>query len=204
MPIVESFLDEIASASGIDPFDLRDQLLADTPLLRNVLRLAAEKSQWHKKPTDGLSRGIAALDFHDTRLCMIAEVSVSKLGKVKVKRIVCAADCGVVINPKIVTAQIESGVAFGLTATLKGRITIDKGRINQSNLDDFPLLTLGEMPQLDVYIVPSSRPPTGIGETAVPLAAPAVANAVFAAAGKRIRKLPIESDDLSASAGTAA
>ena len=192
---VESFLDEIAMASGQDPFDLRDQLLFNTPLLRNVLRLAAEKIQWKKKPTNSLSRGIAALDFHDTMLGMIAEVSVTKLGEVKVKRIVCVVDCGVVINPKIVAAQMESCIAFGLTATLKSQITINKGRVEQSNFDDFPLLSLDEMPQVEVYIASSSRPPTGIGEAAVPLVAPAVANAVFAATGKRIRKIPIDPDD---------
>jgi CO/xanthine dehydrogenase Mo-binding subunit len=194
--VVESFLDEIAAATGRDPFDLRDRLLVNTPLLRNVLRLAAEKIRWQENPAADLFRGIAALDFHDTLLGMIAEVSVTKLGEVRVKRIVCAVDCGVVINPKIVTAQVESGITFGLTATIKGQITINKGRVNQSNFDDFPLLSIEEMPQVEVYIVPSSRPPTGIGEAAVPLVAPAVANAVFAATGKRIRKLPIDPDDL--------
>jgi isoquinoline 1-oxidoreductase beta subunit len=127
---------------------------------------------------------------------MVAEVSVTELGRVEVKRIVCAVDCGVVINPKIVAAQMESGIAFGLTATIKGRITVNKGRVVQSNFDDFPLLAMNEMPQVEVTIVPSSRPPSGIGETAVPLVAPAVANAVFAATGKRIRKLPIDPDEL--------
>jgi CO/xanthine dehydrogenase Mo-binding subunit len=194
--VVESFLDEIAAATSRDPFDLRDRLLVNAPLLRNVLRLAAKKIRWQEKPAADLFRGIAALDFHDTLLGMIAEVSVTKLGEVRVKRIVCVVDCGVVINPKIVVAQMESGITFGLTATIKGQITINKGRVNQSNFDDFPLLSMDEMPQVEVYIVPSSRPPIGIGETAVPLVAPAVANAVFAATGKRIRKLPIDPDDL--------
>lgn len=194
--IVESFLDEIAKMSDWDPFELRDRLLVNSPLLRNILRLAAEKIQWGKKPTNDLSRGIAALNFHDTMLGMIAEVCITKLGKVKVKRIVCAVDCGVVINPKIVAAQIESGIAFGLTAAIKGHITINKGQIEQTNFDDFPLLSMDEMPRIEVYIAPSSRPPTGIGETAVPIVAPAVANAVFAATGKRIRKLPIYPDSL--------
>ncbi|UCH21510.1 MAG: xanthine dehydrogenase family protein molybdopterin-binding subunit [Deltaproteobacteria bacterium] len=194
--VVESFLDEIAAATGRDSFDLRDRLLVNTPLLRNVLRLAAEKIRWQEKPAVDLFRGIAALEFHDTLLGMIAEVSVSKHGEVRVKRFVCAVDCGVVINPKIVVAQIESGITFGLTATFKGQITINKGQVNQSNFDEFPLLSMHEMPQVEVYLVPSSRPPTGIGETAVPLVAPAVANAVFAATGKRIRKLPIDPDDL--------
>jgi CO/xanthine dehydrogenase Mo-binding subunit len=194
--VVESFLDEIAAAGGLDPFSLRDRLLANTPLLRNVLRLAAEKIQWEKKPASGLSRGIAALDFHDTMLCMIVELSVTELGEISVKRVVCAVDCGIVINPKIVTAQMESGIAFGLTAAIKGRITINKGRVNQSNFDDFPLLSMDEMPEVEVYMVSSRRSPTGIGETAVPLVAPAVANALFAATGKRIRKLPIYPDDL--------
>jgi CO/xanthine dehydrogenase Mo-binding subunit len=194
--VVESFLDEIAAATAQDPLDLRDRLLVNAPRLRNVLRLAAKKSGWGEKPDRGLSRGIATLDFHHTSLAMIAEVSVTQKGEVKVARIVCAVDCGVVINPKIVTAQIESGIAFGLTATLKSRITIKKSRIEQSNFDDFPILAMDEMPRVDVYMVPSSRPPTGIGETAVPLVAPAVTNAVFAATGKRIRKIPIDPDEL--------
>ena len=129
--------------------------------------------------------------FDKTPAAMVAEVSVDKTGSVKVHRVVSAVDCGTVINPKIVEAQMSGGIAFGLTATLKGSITIAKGRAQQSNFDSFPLLRIDEMPKVEVNIVPSEAAPTGIGEVGVPPIAPAVANAVYAATGKRIRRLPI-------------
>ena len=122
----------------------------------------------------------------------MAEVSVDQVGKIKVHRVVCAVDCGIVINPKIVEAQMESGVVFGLTATLKSAITIRNGQVEQANFDDFPILRMDEMPVVEVHIVKNTYPPTGIGEAGVPLIAPAVANAVFTATGKRIRQLPIK------------
>lgn len=194
--VVESVMDEIATATGQDPFDLRARLLANTPRLRNVMRLAAEKANWRQKPVDGVFRGIAVVNFQETMIGMVAEVSVTDTGAVKVHRIVCAIDCGVVINPNIVTAQMEGGIAFGLTATLKSHITIEKSRVEQSNFHNFPLLCMDEMPQVEVHIVPSDRPPTGVGESAVPTVAPAVTNAVFAATGKRIRKIPIDPNEL--------
>ncbi|MBI5248663.1 MAG: xanthine dehydrogenase family protein molybdopterin-binding subunit [Desulfomonile tiedjei] len=194
--VVESFVDEIAMASGNDPFQLRMDLLRNAPKRRKVLKIAAEKSGWEKKPPDGIHRGIAVHDFHDTPAAMVTEVSVDKAGQVRVHRVVCAVDCGTVINPKNVEAQISGAIAFGLTATLKGSITIGKGRAEQSNFDDFPLLRMDEMPKVEVHIVESEAAPTGIGEVGVPPIAPAVANAVFAATGKRIRKLPITSRDL--------
>ena len=126
----------------------------------------------------------------------MADVSVNQDGEVKVHRFVCAVDCGIAINPRIIESQMEGAVAFGLTATLKSAITIRGGRIEQSNFDDFPILRMHEMPKVEVYIMPSNGPPTGIGESGVPLVAPAVANAVFAAIGKRIRRLPIQPGDL--------
>jgi isoquinoline 1-oxidoreductase beta subunit len=127
---------------------------------------------------------------------MVAEVSVDKRGQVKVHQVTCAVDCGTAINPKIVEAQISGGIAFGLTATLKSSITIGKGRAEQSNFDGFPLLRMDEMPKVAVHIVPSVAAPSGIGEVGVPPIAPAVANAVFAATGKRIRKLPLTMEAL--------
>ena len=127
----------------------------------------------------------------------MAEVEVDKeTGGVEVKKIWTAHDCGTVINPNMVEAQMRSGIAFGLTATLKSSISIEKGRVQQSNLDDFPLLRMDEMPKVEVHIVKSDKPPTGIGEIAVPPIAPAVTNAVFAATGKRIRRIPIDPKEL--------
>jgi isoquinoline 1-oxidoreductase beta subunit len=194
--IVESFVDEIAFAAGRDPVDLRHELLSTDLRLRNVLELAAKKADWGKKRQADRYQGVAVLNFHDTRLCFVAEVSVNTHGGVRVHRVVCAVDCGIIVNPKIVEAQMESGIAFGLSATLKGRITITNGRIDQSNFDDFPLLRMDEMPIVDVHLVENQNSPSGIGESAVPLIAPAVANAIFAATGKRIRSLPIDLEGL--------
>jgi len=194
--VVESFVDEIAAATGQDPFELRSELLRGKPRLQNVLRLAAKEAGWGQRSTQGIYQGIAAQDFHGTMLCFVAEVSVSKKAGVKVHRVICVVDCGIVINPKIVEAQIRGGIVFGLTATLKSSISIRKGRVVEGNFDDFPLLRMDEMPRVEVYIVPSSSPPSGIGESAVPLIAPAVTNAVFAATGKRFRKIPIDTSEL--------
>jgi len=193
--VVESFIDEIAAASGRDPLRLRRDLLRRAPKRRNVLKLAASKAGWDKEPPEGIYRGIAVHDFHDTPVAMVAEVSVDKKAGIRIRRVVCAVDCGTVINPKIVKAQIVGAIAFGLTATLKSSITIKDGRVEQSNFDDFPLLRMDEMPKVDVHIVPSDQPPTGIGEVGVPPVAPAVANAVFAATGKRFRRIPIDTTD---------
>ena len=193
---VECFLDEIAVEAGQDPYELRYTLLANAPRLRHVLKLAAEKAGWGKKPSGNVHRGIACHNFQNTMIAMVAEVSVLSNGYVTVHRVVCALDCGTAVNPKIIEAQIQSGIVFGLTATLKSEITISNGAADQSNFDDFPLLRYDEMPVVEVHIVPSDLPPTGIGETAVPVISPAVANAVFASTGKRIRKLPIKPADL--------
>ena len=189
--VVESFLDEIAFSSGKDPFEFRAELLAKSPRALKVLKLAANKAGWGRKRPKGIFRGIAFHDFQDTFLTFVAEVSISESKEIKVHRFVCAVDCGIVINPKIIAAQMESGIAFGLTATLKSEITIKNNRIEQSNFDDFSILTMEEMPEVETYLVKSGEPPTGIGESAVPLIAPAVANAVFAATGKRLRKIPL-------------
>ncbi len=129
-------------------------------------------------------------------LAIVAKVSVNRKGAVKVHRVVITVDCGVVVNPKFVTAQMESGVAFGLTAALKNQITVKDGQIEQSNFHDFKLLRMNEMPEVEVHIIPSDQPPLGVGESAVALVAPAVCNAVFAATRKRIRKLPIDYKEL--------
>lgn len=190
----ESFLDEFAAATGQDALELRRQLLSGRA--RAVLELAAEKANWGTPLPAGYGRGIAYHATWDvTHVAQVAEVSVEE-GRVRVQRVVCAVDCGTVINPDIVEAQMEGGIVFGLTATLKEAITIEGGRVKQSNFHDYPLLRLDETPTIEVYIVPSTERPTGVGEMANPPIAAAVANAVFAASGKRIRRLPIRAEDL--------
>ena len=132
----------------------------------------------------------------DTHVAEVVEISVAKDGTVHVHRVVCAVDCGRVINPATVEAQMQSGIVYGLTAALKGGITIDRGRVQQSNFSDYDLLRMNEMPQVEVYIVPSDESPTGCGEPGVPPVAPAVCNAIFAATGKRLRSLPVHAEDL--------
>jgi isoquinoline 1-oxidoreductase beta subunit len=190
--VVESFMDEIAVASGLDSLQLRLKLLKDFPRESRVLQMAADKSGWGKSIGGDVFQGIALHTFHHTPVAMVAEVSVGKGGNVKVHRVVCAVDCGTVINPKIVEAQLIGGVVFGLTATLKSSVTVEKGQVQEANFDEFPLLRMDEMPVVEVYIVDSRRPPSGIGEVGVPPISPAVTNAVFAASGKRVRRLPLE------------
>jgi isoquinoline 1-oxidoreductase beta subunit len=194
---VEAFFDELAHAGGKDPYELRRTLLADQPRMRGVLDLAAQKGNWGKPLPEGRARGIATHFSFDSYVAQVAEVSVNKQGEVRVHRMVCAVDCGRVVNPDTVKSQMEGGINFGLTAALKSEITLDRGRVQQRNFHDYQMLRINEAPQIEVYIVPSTEKPTGVGEPSVPPVAPAVANAIFAATGKRIRKLPILKVDLS-------
>ena len=221
---VESFIDEIAAGSGKDPVEMRKQLIAGTPAaaadsderpvnierLHRVIDLAAEKAGWGKPLASGSGperqprlagrgRGIAALYSWGSYVANVAEVSVGKDGTLRVDRVVVAIDCGQVINPDMVVAQMEGGVAFGLTAALYDEITIENGRVQQSNFDTYPMLRIADMPKVEVYIVPSHETPGGIGEPGVPCAAPAVANAIFAATGKRLRRLPFQTAELAQS-----
>ena len=194
----ESFLDEVAAQGGMDPLDVRRKLLKGTGLA--VVEAAAAKAGWGTPLPAGSGRGLAYYATFDvTHVAQVAEVTVSTDGQVRVKRVVCAVNCGQVINPDTVTAQMEGGIVFGLTAALKASITIANGRVEQSNFADYPLLPFTEMPAVEVIILPGEgRAPTGIGEMGVPPIAPAVANAIFAATGKRVRYIPIRAEDLKA------
>ena len=187
----ESFLDELAHAGGKDPYELRRALLRDQPRHLRVLELAAEKAGWGKPLPEGRARGIAMRKSFESFVAEVAEVSIEDSNRVRVHRVVCAIDCGIPINPWNIEAQMESAIVFGLTAALHGELTLEDGRVQQSNFHDYPVLRMNEMPEIEVHIVPSTEPPTGVGEPGVPPIAPAVANAVFALTGKRIRKLPI-------------
>jgi isoquinoline 1-oxidoreductase beta subunit len=194
----ECYLDELAYALKRDPLDLRLEIYSSKYVL-GVLKLAAEKAGWGTALPAGQGRGLAYhATFGVTHVCDVAEVEVDTTGNVRLKRIVCAVDCGKVVNPDTVRAQMEGGIAFALTATLKAEATVKNGRIQQSNFHDYPLLRMDEMPVVEVYIVESDREPSGIGEMGVPPVAPAVANAIFAATGKRVRHIPIRPADLKA------
>jgi isoquinoline 1-oxidoreductase beta subunit len=192
---MESFIDELAAAGGKDPVEVRRKLLAQSPRALGVLELAAEKGDWGKPLPAGRFRGVGLVNNIGSFTAQVAEVSVSN-GKVHVHRVVCAVDCGHVVNPAIVQQQIRSAIVYGLSAALKGSITIDKGRVQQANFNNYDMLRIDETPAVDVHIVPSTANPGGIGEAGVPTIAPAVCNAVFAATGKRIRRLPIRAEDL--------
>jgi isoquinoline 1-oxidoreductase beta subunit len=188
---VEAFIDEVATAAGEDGFTFRRKLLEHQPRMKAVLELAAEKAGWSKDPMPkGKGRGIAVAEAFKTFVAQVAEVSVDETGHVKVDRIVCAVDCGTAINPDIIAAQMEGGIGFGLGAVLYGQITLKDGRVEQDNFNSYRVLRMNEMPKVEVYVVPSAEAPTGVGEPGVAPVGPAVANAIFAATGKRIHVLP--------------
>ena len=191
----ETFLDELAHAAGKDPVAWRRQLLKDHPRHLGVLELAAAKAGWDKALAPGKAgekrgRGVAVHESFHTFVAQVAEVTVPAEGGFRVDRVVCAVDCGIAINPDIIRAQMEGGIVFGLTAARYGAITFRAGEVEQSNFHDYPLLRVDEMPKVEVHIVDSAADPTGVGEPGTPVIAPAVANALFAATGQRLRRLP--------------
>jgi isoquinoline 1-oxidoreductase subunit beta len=189
----ETFLDELAKAAGRDPFELRRELLAKHPRHQGVLELAAAKAGWGSPLPAGRARGIAVHESFGSFVANVVEVTLRKDGLPRVERVVCAVDCGIAVNPDVVRAQMEGGIGFGLGAALYGEITLDKGRVVQSNFHDYRSLRIDEMPKVEVHIVPSTEAPTGVGEPGVPCIAPAVANAMFQLTGQRIYRLPFVS-----------
>ena len=190
--VVESFIDELAAAAKRDPGAFRLALLDANPRAKGVLQLALGRSGWGSALPVGQGRGVALQFAFGTFLAMVAEAEVPASGDVKVKRIVCAVDCGVVVNPDTVRAQIQSAVIFGISAALYGEITFKNGRVEQSNFHDYRPLRINEAPAFEIHIVKSSEPPGGMGEPGTSCLAPAVTNAIFAATGKRLRKLPVD------------
>jgi isoquinoline 1-oxidoreductase beta subunit len=165
--------------------------------MQAVLELAAQKAGWTSAPLEkGRGRGIAVAEAFNTFVAQVVEVRVQESGRIKVERVVCAVDCGTPINPDVITAQMEGGIGFGLGAALWGNITLENGRVQQSNFNDYRVLRMNEMPKVEVHIVPSTEPPTGVGEPGVAPVGPALANAIFAATGKRMHELPFSRSGL--------
>jgi len=194
--VVESFIDELAAAAKQDPVAYRLALLDKTPRAKGALALVAEKAGWGQSLPERVGRGVSLQFVFATYMALIAEVEVSKDGAVRVRRVVCAVDCGVVVNPDTVQAQIQSAIIFGITAALHGQITLRNGRVEQGNFDSYQMLRIDEAPVIDVHIVQSSEPPGGMGECGTSAIVPAVANAIFAATGKRLRKMPVDATAL--------
>jgi isoquinoline 1-oxidoreductase beta subunit len=190
--VVESFLDELAAAAQQDPVAYRRALLGKAPRAKAVLELAAERAGWGQPLPNRVGRGVSVQFAFASYMAHVAEVEVSREGAVRVRRVVCAVDCGTVVNPDTVRAQIEGAIIFGITAALYGEITLKDGRVEQTNFDTYQILRMDEAPAIEVHIVQSSEPPGGMGEPGTSAIVPAVTNAIFAATGKRLRKLPID------------
>ncbi|MHB8058684.1 MAG: xanthine dehydrogenase family protein molybdopterin-binding subunit [Desulfuromonadaceae bacterium] len=196
--VMESFLDELAHAAGKDPYQYRRKLLAKHPRNLKVLETAAKRAGWGKPLSAGHGRGIAVHESFGSFIAQVAEVSLDAKGSIKVHRVVCVVDCGRIVNPDTIKAQMESAITFGLSAALYGAITLKNGRVEQGNFDTYPLVRMQAMPAVEVYIINSSEPPGGVGEPGVPPVAPAVANALFALTGARLRSLPMTADKIKA------
>lgn len=194
----ESFMDEMAIAAGKDPYEYRMQLLKDKPRFANVLKLAADKSGWGKSVAKGRALGIALMEGYDTYMAQVAEVSLNTDGSVKVHKVTVAVDAGHMVNPDTVEAQIQSSIVFGMSAGLMEEITVDKGRVQQTNFNNFPSVRMNESPKMDIILVKSTEKPGGIGEPATALVVPAIANAVATLTGKRVRSLPLTADAIKA------
>jgi len=194
--VVESFVDEMAAAAKRDPVAFRRALLGKSPRAKAVLNLAAEKAGWGQPLPKGSGRGVSLQFVFGSYLAQVAEVEVAKDGSVRVRRVVCAMDCGTVVNPDTVQAQLMSGVIYGTTAALYGEITLKNGRVEQTNFDTYQMLRMNDAPAIEVHVVKSAEPPGGMGETGTSGVVPAIANAIFAATGKRLRRMPVDTNVL--------
>jgi isoquinoline 1-oxidoreductase subunit beta len=190
--VTESFIDELAAAAKQDAVAYRRALLDKTPRAMAVLDLAAQKAGWGQPLPKGSGRGVSLQNAFGSYMAHVAEVEVAKDGTVRVRRVTCAVDCGTVVNPNTVQAQIQSGIIFGATAALYGEVTLKNGRVEQTNFDTYQVLRMNEAPAIDVHVVKSAEPPGGMGETGTSAIVPAIANAIFAATGKRLRKMPVD------------
>jgi len=198
--VTESFMDELAAAAKQDAVAYRRALLDKSPRAKAVLELAAEKAGWGQSLPERVGRGVSLQFVFGTHMAQVAEVEVSKNGAVRVRRVVCAVDCGTVVNPDTVEAQIQGAIIFGITAALYGEITLKDGRVQQTNFDTYQILRMNEAPAIEVHIVQNSEPPGGMGEPGTSAIIPAVTNAIFAATGKRLRKMPVDTTALRQSA----
>ncbi|MEO1720587.1 MAG: molybdopterin cofactor-binding domain-containing protein, partial [Pseudomonadota bacterium] len=187
----EVMIDMMAEAAGVDPVQFRRDLLVNSPRDLGVLNLAAEKADWGASVGEGKGRGVAVHASFSSHVAQIVDVSVRDGGAIKIDRVICAVDCGIVVNPDIVRAQIEGGVGYGLGAAMRNKITMTDGKVDQTNFPDYEPLRMADMPKVDVHMVASSERPTGVGEPGVPPVAPALANAIYAATKKRIFTLPM-------------
>jgi isoquinoline 1-oxidoreductase beta subunit len=194
--VTESFMDELAAAARQDPVAYRRALLDKSPRAKAVLELAAEKAGWGQPLPDRVGRGVSVQFAFANYIAQVAEVEVSKDGAVRVRRVVCAVDCGTPVNPDTIRAQVQGAIIFGITAALYGEITLKDGRVEQTNFDTYQILRMNEAPAIEVYIVQSPEPPGGMGEPGTSAIAPALTNAIFAATGKRLRKLPVDTSAL--------
>jgi isoquinoline 1-oxidoreductase subunit beta len=189
---IESFMDELANRAGKDPVDFRRGLLGKNPRLLAALNLAAEKSGWGQPLPDRVGRGISVQPSFASFIATVVEAEIDELGEVKLRRVTCAVDTGIAVNPDTVRAQLEGGLIFGLTAALYGEVTIDKGRVQQSNFNDYRMLRIDQAPKIEVHVIKSGEAPGGIGETGVVAGPPALRNAIYAATGVALRRLPID------------
>jgi isoquinoline 1-oxidoreductase subunit beta len=194
--VVESFMDELAVAAKQDAVAYRLALLDKAPRAKAVLALAAQKAGWGQPRPKGSGCGVSLQHVFATYMAVVAEVEVAKDGTVRVRRVVCAVDCGTVVNPDTVRAQIQSAIMFGVTAALFGEITLKDGRVEQANFDTYQILRMNEAPAVEVHIVQNFEPPGGMGECGTSAIVPAVSNAIFAATGKRLRKMPVDAGAL--------
>lgn len=200
--VIESFVDELAHKAGKDPVEFRLGMLDKNPRMKAALELAADKAGWGAPLPPRCGRGVSVQPSFASWIATVAEVEVDKAGQVLLRRLVCAVDTGIAVNPDTIAAQLQGGIVFGLTAALFGEVTVENGRVKQSNFNDYRMLRINETPPIEIYVIPSGEPPGGIGEAGCVTAMPTLSNAIFAATGKRFRSLPIDRDVLAGRTST--